>query len=219
MQALAYPLLRPLGVRVIKLGGSLLEWRDLRSRFECWMKSQAPALNFVIVGGGELVEAVRHIDQRQTLDAAFTHWLCIDLMATTAKIAAELLGLKPLISSPQELGRWLEVHRTLHHLSEPCVAVVQPSAYYYREGAAPHSSRLPEDWSCTSDSIAAWLATCVNASELVLLKSTSVAGMSSKIFSPGQLSSLAELGLVDSAFPEFASGLANVQVVNLRDWS
>ena len=206
-----------LSVRVIKLGGSLLELPDLRSRFEAWFARQRPAVNVMIVGGGELVEAVRGIDQQQSLDAAFVHWVSIDLMATTAKLASEILGIGRLIATSQELSAFLGGIGTLGDGAEPLVAVLQPSAYYCREDAARDGCDLPEDWSCTSDSIAAWLATQVGACELVLLKSTAVDGECSRAVSGDQLELLSQSGVVDAAFPRFARDVASVQLVNLRD--
>ena len=58
-QTLMQPVVPQPLLRVIKLGGSLLTLPDLRTRFEEWLKAQPLALNLLICGGGELVEAVR----------------------------------------------------------------------------------------------------------------------------------------------------------------
>ncbi len=223
MQSLVLPLANPftraMDVRVIKLGGSLLELPELRRRFDAWFAAQPPAVNLMIVGGGELVEAVRRVDQQHSLDAALVHWVCIDLMGTTAEIAAGILGNDRLIGTRQELEGFLRRSGSEELDSHPSVAILQPSAYINRQEVAQDGCELPEDWSCTSDSIAAWLAMKVNASELVLLKSTSVDGRSLHAVSGDQLDSLSQQGLFDAAFPRFARDLASVRVVNLREVS
>ncbi len=77
--------------RVVKLGGSLLEWSDLRAAFFKWLDNQPPAVNLIVTGGGETVEAVRRLDKVHTLDPSSVHWHCIDLMMTTGRIASQIL--------------------------------------------------------------------------------------------------------------------------------
>ena len=78
--------------------------------------------------------------------------------------------------------------------------------------AEPHCAGppLPHDWSVTSDSIAARLATAVGAAELVLLKSTRIAPGTSQ-------AAAAATGLVDEYFPRAACTVPRVRWVNLRD--
>jgi 5-(aminomethyl)-3-furanmethanol phosphate kinase len=65
---------------------------------------------------------------------------------------------------------------------------------------------IPESWEMTSDSLAAWLARKIEATRLVLVKSTGAP-------SPLDPAALAEAGLVDRLFPRFFSG-ANLTL----DW-
>ena len=83
--------------RVIKLGGSLLESESIAERFANWLALQPPAQNITIVGGGEIIDAMRRLDQRFSLDQAWTHWHCVDLLRTThGVLASELADWTPI---------------------------------------------------------------------------------------------------------------------------
>ncbi len=190
-------------IRVLKLGGSLLNRSDWPSSLKTWLQAEPNALNLLIVGGGELVEAVRELDRAHELNPEFTHWLCIDLLAATLKVANQLIPEFPLISSSDDLEAIIASGRTS---GPPSTYMVAIAAFY-----SLHTStqRLPEDWNTTSDSLAAWLALQVDADELVLFKSVAApAGVTSVI-------ELANLGLVDKALPAIADSIKSMRIVNL----
>jgi 5-(aminomethyl)-3-furanmethanol phosphate kinase len=182
-------------VRVIKLGGSLLDWPELSASFRRWLSSQAPAANVVVVGGGALVDALRRLDERVSPEAA--HWLSIRAMSLTAAMLAELLGETPPIKALAEVRR--------NESAGVQIFEVEP---FLREDARGHDP-LPCDWSVTSDSIAARVAVTLAARELVLLKSTLPTA-------PLSREALARSGFVDAYFPRAAAGLA-VRCVDLRN--
>lgn len=185
--------------RVIKLGGSLLDWSELPVRLRRWLAAQSPAANVLIVGGGPIVEGLRTIDRAQRLSASASHWLAIDAMSLTARVLVELLPEAMFVDSLASIDRGAN--------GGPLVLDVAP-LLRAEQGS---DSALPESWDVTSDSIAAHFANQLNASELVLLKSTD----------PPQASdlqtadSLACAGYVDAYFPHVASELA-IRCVNLR---
>ena len=78
-------------LRVVKLGGSLLDLPDLPGRVERWLGRQPPASNVIVVGGGPLVNAIRASDRIHKLDEVAAHWLCIRVMSVTAQRVAKLL--------------------------------------------------------------------------------------------------------------------------------
>ena len=93
----------PLGVSVIKLGGSLLEFDGLVSAWTLWLSKQSPAANVVIVGGGKLVDALRDLDQANSLGDEAGHWLSVRAMGYTAANVASILPNVELVSRMDEL--------------------------------------------------------------------------------------------------------------------
>jgi aspartokinase-like uncharacterized kinase len=183
--------------RVIKLGGSLLDWPELPSAFADWLSVQPPAANVVVVGGGTIVESLRTLDRAVSLGGEAAHWLAIRAMSLTAALAADLLSARSLAKTIEELqpsaGEALEV-----------LDVEQ-----FMRADAAGDDPLPCNWQVTSDSIAARVAAMLHAQELVLLKSTLPS-------EPKQSAALAERGYVDAYFPQ-AARMLSVRAVNLRD--
>lgn len=191
-------------LRVLKLGGSLLTRREWPACLRSWLHSQPLALNLLIIGGGEIVEAVREIDEVHRINAAFAHWLCIDLLSSTLKIASHLLPEVPVITNAGELQSAVAA---AHTHETPLAYLVHVDAFYGRPTTTP---MLPEDWGTTSDSLAAWLALQVNADELVLFKSVAPpAGITSVV-------ELADLGIVDRALVQLADRLKATRIVKLN---
>lgn len=184
--------------RVVKVGGSLLDLADLRPRLAAWLAEQPPADTILLAGGGQLAEAVRQLDRLHSLGERDAHWLCIDAMTITARALRAML---PGSIWLDERGQW------------PPAAADSPRQFVADTGAllrcCPSDRELPQSWSVTSDSIAAWLAAAWGAQELVLLKSCPAPGRS--------LVELAGAGYVDPYFPRAAAGLPTVRLVNFRD--
>jgi hypothetical protein len=95
----------------------------------------------------------------------------------------------------------VEEVRALEGSPQAAVVVLGSIERYVR------GSELPQDWSVTSDSIAAWFAAQYSASELVLLKSCDVCGRTAQ--------ALARAGVVDGHFPKIAQDVV-LRWVNLR---
>jgi 5-(aminomethyl)-3-furanmethanol phosphate kinase len=182
--------------RVIKLGGSLLDWPEWVGQFRRWLALQPPAAGVIITGGGAIVERIRALDGARSMSSETAHWLAVRAMCLTAASAAERLSEATLIRSIGQLDRSAEALQILD--VEQLLRDEQGTA-----GA------MPCNWSVTSDSIAARVASRVKAGELVLLKSALPAD-------PATHESLAQVGYVDAYFPQAARRLA-VRLVNLRD--
>ncbi len=186
----------PTQVRVIKLGGSLLDWQELPTRFRRWLALQEPATNVLIVGGGPVVEGLRTIDRVHRLSIEASHWLAIRAMSLTAQVAVELFPEAGLIDALAQVDRTSGGALQILDV-EPFLRAEQGSA-----GA------LPCGWDVTSDSIAARVAVSLDTATLVLLKSAlPVAGAES---------AAAMKNYVDAYFSTAARGLT-VRFVNLRD--
>lgn len=188
--------------RVIKLGGSLLDYDGLRSALPRWLAAQTPAANVLVVGGGDLVEDLRRLDRRFHLGEEAAHWLCIRAMGVTARLAAALWP------ELQFTARWAE----LVPLCEAGAGTVIFDVEHFLLHHDPHlpGEALEHGWTVTSDSIAARVAEVLGAAELALLKS------SLPTFSPLTCRAAAATGYVDPFFPRAAHRLSQIRAVDLR---
>ncbi len=229
-------------LRVLKLGGSLLSQFDVISALISWLARQAPSITLVVVGGGELADAVRTLDQHRGLTSASAHWQAIGAMRVNAFVLSQLWLETEWV---ERVGDWLAgPQRTI-----PAVAIVDPWSFLAYEEPNLCGQRLPCGWHVTSDSIAARLAASLRADELVLLKSTlpdnrvlprtllgngsetttvfpapvnlpssQMGAGTAEVISEPFLScqQAADAGLVDHYFPVAARELLNMRAVNLR---
>ena len=182
--------------RVVKLGGSLLDFDCLVPRLHAWLAGQPPMPGVMLVGGGKLADAIRDAFARHRLGEEAAHWLCIRLLGVTAELVAGLLPEAVLVNRFDELAAERVAKR---------LAVFEPEQYLRDEAVDP----LPHSWDVTSDSIAARLAARLEAGELVLLKSDLPAGLAT-------LQEAADAGYVDRYFPTVAADLPRIRCVNLR---
>ena len=168
---------------VIKLGGSLATAGTIRS----WLRviHECGAGRCVVVpGGGAFADAVRSAQQCLAFSDRAAHVMALLAMEQYAVLLADL-----------EPALW------------PCASLEEIRAALDGNGVAlwlPHAMVSSEpsiaaSWTVTSDSLAAWLAGCIRASHLVLVKS---APQPAPPLSPKQL---AETGLVDAAFPGYVA--------------
>ncbi len=188
-------------IRVVKLGGSLLDWPQFPAVVRQWLSQQPSAFHIVIAGGGAVAEAIRNANRDFALGEERSHWLCIDALSITARILAAAIPEFPLVAMYAELQTKIGKNTT-------GVVIFDP-----REFLAAHESRLagralPHDWTVTSDSISARVAEVIRADELVLLKSSDPP--------IGSLTDLAAIGYVDRYFPAAAADLPSPRCVNLR---
>jgi 5-(aminomethyl)-3-furanmethanol phosphate kinase len=190
-----------IAVRIIKLGGSLLDWPDWPARFRQWMSCQSPAVNILIAGGGALADDVRHRDATVGLDLSTAHWLAIDAMS------ANIIAVRQLLHEAVSVDHWEDLHKPF---ASGALIAFCPREFLRRIEPDAAGPRLPHGWDATSDSIAARLADVLGAQELVLLKSA---------LPPPEVTTLqtaADVGYVDRCFPEFGRPLAVVRCCNLR---
>jgi aspartokinase-like uncharacterized kinase len=187
-------------LRVIKLGGSLLDLADWPRRVADWLGEEPHAANVLVVGGGALADAIRDCDRRFALGEEKSHWLCIRALSMHAEIAATLLG--------RGMGnvRLVREFEELHRLESGHLAVFDPEPFLRDHESRLPGTPLPHTWGATSDSIAARLAACLGAQELVLLKSAP----------PPENPRCAEAGYVDSHFAVAAQNVRQVWFVDLR---
>jgi aspartokinase-like uncharacterized kinase len=181
--------------RVIKLGGSLLDWPELPGRLRAWLATQSPAANIVVVGGGAFVDYLRQLDRAHQFSPEAAHWLAIGAMSLTAQVVAAWLDEARLVLSLERL-----------QLASAPSCQIFDVARFLREDQSSHDA-LPCGWHVTSDSIAARVATVLGAAELVLLKSSLPSASTREAWS--------RTAFVDAYFARASVTLA-VRCVNLR---
>jgi aspartokinase-like uncharacterized kinase len=191
-------------IRVVKIGGSVLDDSALAVSLRAWFAGQAPSLNLIVVGGGRFADAVRYYDQQQVLGEN-AHWLAIKAMG----LAADLLcSICPEFGAPRS---WADATSICHaRASEVAVdseLVLIDALDFVIAQETPCKMPLPRSWDVTSDSIAALVAQRAKADELVLLKST----LPDRTLPEGGLSSF-----VDAAFVDYLAGIPRIRAVNLR---
>jgi aspartokinase-like uncharacterized kinase len=184
---------------VIKVGGSLLEWRDLPARLSEYLRGRADRQIVLIAGGGGAANWIRALDRAVGLGDTQAHALAVRSMDLTAHVlAARVKGLAVATDV-----RGIEAIRSLG-----LVPVLSPARALDDDDRGPDP--LPRSWQVTSDSIAARLATRLGAPELVLLKSAAPPPAANRL-------AAVEAGLVDAYFVRAAELLARVIYRNLRD--
>ncbi|MBE7246709.1 MAG: uridylate kinase [Actinomycetospora chiangmaiensis] len=165
---------------IVKVGGSLEadphRRRDLLAR----LADGAHGRCIVVPGGGTFAGAVRAAQAREGFSDTEAHRRALDAMSDAAGI---FRGIEPRLV--QTFEPWSEVASATARVWNP------------RRLRAGHPD-IPETWDVTSDSLALWLAARMGAECCVLVKSRDAA--------PAQdAAALAQDGLVDAAFPAFAS--------------
>lgn len=171
---------------VVKIGGSLFERRDASAAapgmavLALLDRARVPVV--VVPGGGVFADTVRNEQPKLGLSEPAAHQMALLAMHQMAHAFVDLAptpGRMIITASHAEIAAALAAGRVAVWVPMPMVA---------------QDPDIPEDWTITSDSLAAWLASRLGARHLALVKAAS---------SPARASAhaLAEAGLVDRAFP------------------
>ena len=187
--------------RIIKLGGSLLTRSDWPSNLITWVEKQVPMRNIFLVGGGLPADAVRAFDKAHQLRPSISHTLAIEALGLSLRMAEAVLPHADIITSLDDLATESKSDQIELLDVRPFLSSVESSK---------PGERLPHDWSATSDSIAARIASVYGAAELVLLKSTLPAHCN-------DWENATQSGLVDEHFPYAVKKVSNAYCVNLTD--
>ncbi len=190
-------------VRIVKMGGSLLDYDDLPNAWEDWITRQPELPTVIVVGGGPFVDQVRSWDGQYPLGEETAHWMCVRAMAITAVFLQQRL---PGTSLVQE---WADLKRQLAEESPVTPRVFSVESFLRSVEPELAGTPLPCSWDVTSDSIAARIAEVLAARELVLCKSISLGAV-------GSWQDQAKAGHVDNHFPVIAGNIASIRWLNLR---
>ena len=182
---------------VIKVGGSLLDWPDLPARLSAYLADQQANRLVLIVGGGGFADLLRDHDQRHALGEVRAHALAMRVLDLTAWVLQDLLPGLTVVEDRHALNEvWARGH----------TPILAPRRFL------EHDEQLPPAWTTTTDSIAARVATHLDASELVLLKSApwpEGMGMEQAVI----------MGLLDPEFPRAVAKVATWTYHDLRGQS
>jgi aspartokinase-like uncharacterized kinase len=189
-------------IRVVKVGGSLLDVPELPDRLRRWLAAQPEAHNVLVAGGGPLVEQIRAWHAAEPIDEAAAHWMCVDLLTVTAHLLHGWLPEIPLVENDCLLCQ---------RVGEPGATIFGPAPWMRHAEPGLPGLWLPCSWDTTSDSIAGRLAVALQAEEFVLRKSALPRRRTSR-----ELSALAAVGYIDPVLAQMAPELPPTRLGNLR---
>ena len=166
---------------VVKIGGSLLGSPELEKWLEIFVKYSDG--NIILVpGGGIFANAVREAQKLTKISDACAHKIAVLAMDQFGLVLANLNPLLATAKTECEIDERTWQHRAIIWLPSHMVLA---------------DDSIPQSWDVTSDSLAAWLAKKLNATQLVLVKSDK----------PNEsqlcLKQMTADGVVDEAFREF----------------
>ena len=170
---------------VVKLGGSLWDSVHLKEWADQLGGSSHPLA--VVPGGGPFADQVRRAQAHWRFDDQSAHRMALLAMEQMAHM---LCTMHPRLQAVAERAAFTAA------LNDGRVPVWLPSQMVLRE------RQLPESWTVTSDSLAAWLAGRLGADGLILVKSARLPAATSHV------SSLQESELLDRAFARFGADAA-----------
>ncbi len=176
---------------VVKIGGSLFECRDTSAPapglalLSLLDRARVPVV--VVPGGGAFANAVRSEQLRLGVSDPAAHQMALLAMHQMAHAVVDIAptpGRLIIAASHVEIAQVLAGGRIAVWVPMPMVA---------------QDPDIPEDWTVTSDTLAAWLASRLGARHLVLVKSAAAPQRATA-------SELSAAGFVDRAFPGLVAG-------------
>jgi len=189
---------------LVKLGGSLLQWRELPRILDQFISSFNDPLA-ILVGGGILADCLRDWHQTHKSTEESSHWRATKVMDLTSDMVRDL--------NPRFLP-WAGVFPPWSDSSpNRMIWIIQPSRWLECAAITGSDKFLPRSWSTTSDSIALKLASEWNCSRLLLLKSCD---RPSAVWEE-----CARTGHIDPVFPlilKTINPLPEVEWINLRNF-
>jgi len=174
------------GIIIIKLGGSLSRSDALVNCLNAVEKNYQGRAVVIVPGGGAFADQVRLAQQQWQFDDTTAHHMALLAMQ---QMALMFKGLKPdfaIADTVLAIQDQLDQKKTV--IWSPDIIELD-------------NAGIEASWDITSDSLAAWLAKTVLATELILIKSAAIDADLS-------LHQLAEQNIVDKAFCDFVAQAA-----------
>jgi len=184
-------------VIIIKLGGSLSRSDTLINCLNAVEKNYRGRAVVIVPGGGAFADQVRLAQQHWQFDDNTAHRMALLAMQ---QMALMFKGLKPDFAIAHTIAA---IQETLDR---------QKTVIWSPDVIELDNAGIKASWDITSDSLAAWLAKTVSATELILIKSA-------VIDASLNLQQLAEQDIVDKAFCDFvAKAEFKIQILNAQNW-
>ncbi|MGZ5599616.1 MAG: amino acid kinase family protein [Methylobacter sp.] len=185
------------GIIIIKLGGSLSRSDTLVNCLNTVEQNYRGRAVVIVPGGGAFADQVRLAQQHWQFDDVTAHRMAILAMK---QMALMFKGLKPDFAIAETVTSAQE------RLSHRQPVIWSPDI------AELDQAGIEAGWDITSDSLAAWLAKTISATELILVKSAAIDNSLS-------LQQLAEQQIVDQAFCGFAEQAQfKLRIINAQSW-
>ena len=188
-------------LRIIKLGGSLLNRSEWPASLRRWLTTQSVMRNILLVGGGLAVDAVRLFDRAHALDPLTSHRAAVEALGLSLHMATTVLPQARVVTS-------IDAVEDLSLTGN--IELLDVRLFMQQEETYSGADRLPHEWTATSDSIAARIAQVYGAGALVLLKSSLPTGCNNWETAAGS-------GFVDPHFPRAVQGVPGAWCVDLTD--
>jgi aspartokinase-like uncharacterized kinase len=181
---------------VVKLGGSLAQSEVLPRWLDACVSAGAGRI-VIVPGGGPWADEVRILQSQLGFDDRRAHRLALRAMEEYGRV---LVGMKPGLVPAADVAA---IRGALENATVP---VWMPHDMVVADAS------IPESWEVTSDSLAAWLAALLGASELLLVKSLE------QVDARASVAEMAARGWVDPGFPRYASGRFEVRMLGKSDY-
>ena len=142
-------------MRVVKLGGSLFDAPELR----LWLNALAEhgaGQGVVVPGGGPFADGVRSAQRQRHFSDEAAHRMALLGMGQYGLMLADMESRLIGVRGRDQIPVVLDARKVAVWLPDPLQL----------------DNALQASWDCTSDSVAAWLAKQVDATALLLVKST-----------------------------------------------
>jgi len=186
------------GIIIIKLGGSLSRSDTLVNCLNAVEKNYQGRAVVIVPGGGAFADQVRLAQQQWQFDDTTAHHMALLAMQ---QMALMFKGLKPDFAIADTVAA---IHDQLNR---------KKTVIWSPDIIELDNAGLEASWDITSDSLAAWLAKKLPATELILIKSAAIDSSLS-------LHQLTEQHIVDTAFCDFVAKAGfKTQVINAQSWA
>ncbi len=171
---------------VVKLGGSLSRSDALINCLSSVQKKFQGRAVVIVPGGGAFADQVRLAQQRWQFDDKTAHSMAILAMQQMALLINGLKSDFTIVHSVADIRKQLHQQKII--IWSPNIVELD-------------NAGIQASWDITSDSLAAWLASTLSATELILVKSAKI--------DPGHsLVELAKQDIVDKGFCDFVKQAA-----------